>query len=101
MSATAVPASACLSATPICSSVNPFLAILRASFPGASLPEKLRWDWIRIWGEDQSWLLDLSILLEPRELQWCKVPECTVGPSLVVVDPPFFNDLPGVNKGQE
>src|SRR5437016_10970541 len=52
MSATAVPASACLSATPICSSVNPFLGILRTSFPGASLPEKLRWDWIRIGGQD-------------------------------------------------
>src|SRR5438876_8587647 len=54
MSATAVPASACLSATPICSSVNPFLGILRTSFPGASLPEKLRWDWIRIGGQDHS-----------------------------------------------
>src|SRR5438128_2238593 len=54
MSATAVPASACLSATPICSSVNPFLGILRASFPGASLPEKLRWDWIKIRGQDHA-----------------------------------------------
>src|SRR5438034_9902729 len=50
---------------------------------------------------DRRWLIDLSVLLEPRELQRCKGPECTVGPSLVVVDPPFFNDLPGVNKSQE
>src|SRR5437773_12270421 len=50
---------------------------------------------------DRSWLLDLSILLEPRELQRCKVPECTVGRSLVVGDPPFFIDLPGANKSQE
>src|SRR5437870_5070969 len=75
MSATAVPASACLSATPICSSVNPFLGILRTSFPGASLPEKLRWDWIRIGGQDQSWLLDLSILLESSMISraWTRV----------------------------
>src|SRR2546425_13306092 len=65
MSATAVPASACLSATPICSSVNPFLGILRASFQGASLPEKLHSPWIRIWGQDhypRCWIVTAALI---------------------------------------